>query len=45
MCLMDPVTLRTGLECIAQYMEDSPIPSLYHLDNIMYDAVEPYLHM
>jgi len=44
LCLLDAVTMRIGIECIAQYMEDSPIPGLYHLDNVMMQYVEPYLN-
>merc|ERR1712012_178047 len=29
MCLMDPLHLRIGVECIYQYLEESPIPALY----------------
>merc|ERR1711988_284619 len=29
MCLMDPLHLRIGVECIYQYLEESPVPALY----------------
>merc|ERR1712165_69980 len=31
MCLMDPLHLRIGVECIYQYLEDSPVPALYEI--------------
>merc|ERR1712165_353210 len=29
MCLMDPLHLRIGVECVYQYLEESPVPALY----------------
>jgi len=31
MCLMDPLHLRIGVECIYQYLEESPVPALYEI--------------
>merc|ERR1712012_891378 len=36
MCLMDPLHLRIGVECIYQYLEESPVPALYVIiDDVM----------
>merc|ERR1712165_602117 len=36
MCLMDPLHLRIGVECVYQYLEESPVPALYVIiDDVM----------
>merc|ERR1712012_1455177 len=36
MCLMDPLHLRIGVECIYQYLEESPVSALYVIiDDVM----------
>merc|ERR1712004_5868 len=40
LCLLEPEHLRIGVECIRRYMEESPVPALYLMD----DEVLQYLN-
>merc|ERR1712038_1882132 len=36
MCLIDPLHLHIGVECVYQYLEESPVPALYVIiDDVM----------
>merc|ERR1712004_69524 len=44
MCLMDPAHLRVGVECVREYMEETPMPALYALTSEIMQYVESDLN-
>merc|ERR1712004_462485 len=40
MCLMDPAHLRVGVECVREYMEETPMPALYAITSEIMQYVE-----